>query len=113
MLEVIRTFGAKYAASEPRGLVQLSVGCAIRLIADYGQADILKAAGDESAARALKAESQACKSVINQMFRSILTLMPRPTATFGEISKARRAEDAHVSKTLAKLGWGKPVAKSK
>jgi hypothetical protein len=105
MLEVIRAFGVKYAVSEPRGLVQLSVGCAIRLIADYEQAAILKAAGDGSAARALKTENRACENVIKQMSTSLLVLMPRPTESFADIAKARRAEATLVSKTLARLGW--------
>lgn len=112
MLEVVKTFGAKYAASEPHSLLHMSVGCAIRFIADDEQAAILKATGNESAARALQAESLADKSLMNQAAKSLLAISAQPTKGLADLSAARRAEDALVSRTLARLGFEQPQPKS-
>lgn len=106
-LDVMKMFAFRYAASEPRKLVQVSIGCAIRFIADAAEADILKAMGNESAAKAVKDEGQSSRRILHRLFVASLD----QSGELWPSAAKRRAEDANVTKMLKELDWEKQQAR--
>ena len=107
MLRVIKTFALRYASSEPRDSLQISIGCAIRLIADAAEADVLKAMGNRPAARAASEEGLASRRTVSRLTAVAL----QQTGELWPSAAKRAAKDALVVKTLRELGWERQQAK--
>lgn len=109
MLSVVKELGAKYAASEPRGVLQLAAGSTVWLIAAFKEEDIYEAAGDKAALRSLAAETAKWKAA-NKRARELFQESSEYDISLSEWKQRRDREQAEVAKVLQGLGLSRAPA---